>query len=185
MNIGAISKRYARALLTYATENGKEDLCYKQVKSFIRQFRDMYSLRKALESPALPKKEKLQLLDEAAGHQHTCRELMRFFELVLDERREKLFVFICFSYIDQYREAKQIMRGKLVTAVPVSDVLENRLRTLIEQDHTGSVEFETKVDPHLIGGFVLQIGSTRIDASVAGQLERVKKQFIEKNKRIV
>ena len=59
------------------------------------------------------------------------------------------------------------------------------MRTLIEQDRAGSVEFDTKVDPALIGGFVLQIGTTRIDASVAGQLKRVKKQFIEKNKRIV
>lgn len=185
MNIGAISKRYAKALLTYATEHGKEDLCYKQVKSFICQFRNMYDLRKALESPALSSKDKLQLLNEAAGHGDTCPELMRFFKLVLDEKREKLFLFISFSYIDLYRETKQIRRGKLITAVPVSDVFENRLRTLIEQDRAGSVEFDTKVDPALIGGFVLQIGTTRIDASVAGQLKRVKKQFIEKNKRIV
>ena len=99
MNIGAISKRYAKALLTYATEHGKEDLCYKQVKSFIRQFRNMYDLRKALESPALSSKDKLQLLNEAAGHGDTCPELMRFFKLVLDEKREKLFLFISFSFL--------------------------------------------------------------------------------------
>lgn len=185
MNIGAISKRYAKALVAYASENGKEDLIYKEVKSLIRQFRNVKSLRMALESPALPKKEKLQLLNEAAGNMQTCAELMRFFELVLDEKREKLFIFICFSYIDQYRELKHIKRGKLITAIPVSRETENRLRKLIEQNSAGKVEFETKVDPSLIGGFVLQIASTRIDASVAGQLERVKKQFIEKNKRIV
>lgn len=185
MNIGAISKRYAKALVAYVTENGKEDLVYKEVKSLIRQFRNVKSLRIALESPALSKEEKLKLLNEAAGDMQTCPELMRFFELVLDEKREKLFIFICFSYIDQYRELKHIQRGKLITAIPVSRETENRLRKLIEKKSAGKVEFETKVDPSLIGGFILQIASTRIDASVAGQLERVKKQFIEKNKRIV
>ena len=172
MNIGAISKRYAKALLAYASENGKEDLVYTQVKSFVGQFRKIEDLKKALESPALAKEKKLRLLNEAAANMQTCPELMRFFEL-------------CFSYIDQYRELKHIKCGKLITAVPVSSDTENRLRKLIEQSSDGTVEFQTKVDPSLIGGFVLQIASTRIDASVAGQLERVKKQFIEKNKRIV
>lgn len=185
MNIGAISKRYAKALLAFATENGKEDTVYKEVKSFVRQFREMEDLRKAIESPAVPKLEKLKLLDEAAGHLQTSPELMRFFKLVLDEKREKFFIFICFSYIDQYRELKHIKRGKLITAVPISETLESHMRQLIEQANTGTVEFETKVNPALIGGFVLQIATKRIDASVAGQLERVKKQFIEKNKRIV
>ena len=185
MNIGAISKRYAKALLAYASENGKEDLVYRQVKSFVGQYRKIEDLRKALESPALAKETKLRLLNEAAANMQTCPELMRFFELVLNEKREKLFIFICFSYIDPYHELKHIKRGKLITAVPVSSDTENRLRKLIEQSSDGKVEFQTKVDPSLIGGFVLQIASTRIDASVAGQLERVKKQFIEKNKRIV
>lgn len=185
MNIGAISKRYAKALLAFATEKEKEDIVYKEVKSFIRQFREIEDLRKTIESPAVPKVEKLKLLDEAAGYSQTSQELMRFFKLVLDERREKFFIFICFSYIDQYREFKHIKRGKLITAVPISEKIENHMRQLIEQANTGTIEFETKVNPTLIGGFVLQIATKRIDASVAGQLERVKKQFIEKNKRIV
>ena len=48
-----------------------------------------------------------------------------------------------------------------------------------------TVEFNTKVDPDIIGGGILEIGYWRIDASIAGQLKRVKKQFIEKNRRIV
>ena len=103
MNIGAISKRYAKALLAFATENGKEDTVYKEVKSFVRQFREMEDLRKAIESPAVPKLEKLKLLDEAAGHLQTSPELMRFFKLVLDEKREKLFIFI-----QPYRDERMI-----------------------------------------------------------------------------
>lgn len=187
MNIGAISKRYAKALLAYATENKSEDIVYKEVKSFVRQYRKLDGLRHAIESPTLSKKEKLNLLNEAAGNMETCNELMRFFDLVLDRKREKFFIFISFSFIDLYREAKHIRRGKLITAVPIAPEVEKRLRTLRDgnNNQTEHLEFETKVDPSLIGGFILQIGSTRIDASIAGQLKRVKKQFIEKNRRIV
>ncbi len=188
MNIGAISKRYAKALLAYASENKVEDIVYKQVKSFVRQYRKLDGLRHTIESPTLSKEQKLNLLNEAAGQMDTCNELMRFFNLVLDRKREKLFIFISFSFIDLYREVKHIRLGKLITAVPVAPEVEKRLRTLREYSNNANIEhleFETNVDPSLIGGFILQVGSNRIDASIAGQLKRVKKQFIEKNRRIV
>ena len=93
-----------------------------------------------------------------------------------------------FSFIDLYREVKHIRLGKLITAVPVAPEVEKRLRTLREYSNNANIEhleFETNVDPSLIGGFIFQVGSNRIDASIAGQLKRVKKQFIEKNRRIV
>ena len=49
----------------------------------------------------------------------------------------------------------------------------------------GTVEFKTKIDPKLEGGFIFEIGTYRLDASVANQIKRVKQQFIAKNRRIV
>ena len=82
---------------------------------------------------------------------------------------------------------EEIIKGQLKELVrgSVEETL-NELKALILKRYRGrTVEFNTKVDPDIIGGGILEIGYWRIDASIAGQLKRVKKQFIEKNRRIV
>lgn len=185
MNSGAISRRYAKALLAYAKDTNHEDLVYKQVKGFIRHYLKVPELRLALENPTVDKSQKLALLEEASRRGVTCEELTRFLKLVLDKGREKLLLFIFYSYMDLYRTEKNIHRGKLITAVPLPRETKEALRTLMTRKLTGTIEFDTKVDPELLGGYILLMEFHRVDASVASQLRGVKKQFIDKNRRIV
>ena len=95
-------------------------------------------------------------------------------------------VFILHSYLYLYRKKKRIRQGILITAVPLPEETQERLKRIILHFYRGrTVEFETKVDPSIIGGGILGMGYWRVDASVAGQLKKVKQQFIEKNRRIV
>lgn len=185
MNSGAISRRYAKALLAYAKDTNHEDLVYKQVKGFIRHYLRVPELRLAIENPTIDKKQKLSLLEEASKRGMACKELTRFLQLVLDKGREKLLLFIFYSYLDLYRTEKNIHRGKLITAVPLPQETKDTLRTLITRKLTGTIEFDTKVDSELLGGYILLMEFHRVDASVASQLRGVKKQFIDKNRRIV
>lgn len=63
--------------------------------------------------------------------------------------------------------------------------LESRLRELIGKETGCELLLETKVDPSLIGGFVFEVEDTVLDASVSRQLDFIRHQFIEKNRRIV
>ena len=60
-----------------------------------------------------------------------------------------------------------------------------RLKELIEAQTRGKLELEASVKPDLIGGFVFEMNCERLDASVATQLRSIKRQFAEKNRRIV
>ena len=130
-------------------------------------------------------KTKLKLICEAAGGGQVSEELKRFVELVLEERREKFLQFMIMSYIDLYRKQKNISVGKITTVCPVAEEVVNRIRALVVEKTHGTVEFKTKIDPKLEGGFIFEIGTYRLDASVANQIKRVKQQFIAKNRRIV
>lgn len=88
------------------------------------------------------------------------------------------------SYIDLYREDKNILVGKLTTAV-ISRRLEKHLVELVGSRTQGKVEMETHIDPELIGGYIIELEGYRLDASVANQLKRIKQQFIARNRRIV
>lgn len=184
MYIGVISMRYAKALLAYAQENGTEDKVYKEAGILANHFSKVPGLKQALDSPVLPAKTKLQLICEAAGGVVSC-ELKRFVELVLEERREKFLQFMVMSYIDLYRHQKNISVGRITTVCPVAEEVVGRIRALVEKRTHGTVELHTRLDPKLEGGFVFEIESYRLDASVANQIKRVKQQFIERNRRIV
>lgn len=186
MNIGVIAKRYAKALLAYAVEKGQERVVYDEATTFIGAYRRMPDLREALDNPLLPDRTKADLICEA-GSKRCSDVLRRFATLVVARRRAPLMLFIAHSYTLLYRELKHISIGRLTTAVPVSQAVRRRLVDMVKA-HTqdaSEVILETRVNERIIGGFVFMIGDRQIDASIASQFERIKKQFIEKNKRIV
>ena len=184
MNTGVVSRRYAKALLAYAKTVNKEDKVYQEMKRLATYFDRVADLRHAVENPVLDVQTKLKLLHEAAGGANVSDELMRFFSLVLEEKREKFLQFMTWSYIDLYREDKNILIGKLTTAVPSPKLVAYLQKTLSEANNA-TVELETKVDANLIGGYIVEVAGYRMDASVANQLKRVKQQFIAKNRRII
>lgn len=184
MNTGVVSMRYAKALLAYAKAQKKEDEVYEEVKLLATQYIDVPGLRRAIENPVLSAEKKQDLLCKAAGGSAVSEELKRFFNLVLEERREKFLQFMIWSYIDLYREEKHILIGKLTTAVPSPKLIQH-MEQLASEKTKGNVELEAKVDPSLIGGYIIELAGYRMDASIANQLKRVKSQFIARNRRIV
>ena len=157
MNTGAISKRYAKALLQLTGETGKGEQVYAQALEM-------------LEHPdrvPQPLEEDLQKL------------------VVLLQRNGRLpyVKFILRSFVDQYRAQHGLVYATLTTAVPAPE-LEQKLREALG-DTAGSMYFTTKVDPDLIGGFVLEVDEKVLDASAKNQIERIRHQLDELNKRIV
>ena len=176
--------RYAKALLAYAKARGKADQVCLEMKRLSDSFISMPELQRALVNPVLSADQKLSLLQEAAGGKGVSEELVRFFRLVLDGRRESYLPFMAVSYSHLYFEDKGVITGKLVTAVP-SEGLVEKVKRLGQTDAGTTLVLDTQVDPKLIGGFILQIGDRRLDASVATQLKSFEQQFIAKNRRIV
>ena len=141
-------------------------------------------LRHAVENPVLDIETKLQLLQEAAGGKDVSEELKRFFRLVLEAKREKFLQFMTWSYIDLYREEKHILIGKLTTAVPSERLVQHLVELIGARTHE-NVELDARIDPNIIGGYIIELSGFRLDARVANQLKRVKQQFIARNRRIV
>lgn len=184
MNTGVISKRYAKALYEFAEETNAEKQVYQEMSTLATSFLQVPELRKALDNPLLPVDAKIDLLCNAAGGK-VSQEVKRFISLVLREHRENFIQFMACSYIDLYRKNNNILIGRLITATPVGKRIEDRMRMIVAKGTHGTVEFETVVDPSIEGGFILDIDFNRLDASIATQLNRVRRQFMEKNRRIV
>jgi len=186
MDIGVIAKRYAKALLRFAQEEKAEDTVYKEVLQFIDSWKKVPELAKVLGNPLLANEQKEKVICQAASTE-VSSVFQKFATLVVAHRRESFMLFIAHSFVTQYREFKHISIGKLITAVPASEKVAERLEKMIEKRSENSVDviLETTVDPNILGGFIFQLDDMRLDASVSTQFEQIKKQFIEKNQRII
>ena len=85
--------------------------------------------------------------------------------------------FIANSYITLYRQQKNIIRGRLITAAQVTAQTEQKMRSMVESKTNGTVEFETEVNPDIIGGFILEYDTYRMDASVKAKLNTILTQL--------
>ena len=172
MDIGVISMRYARALLKSATDQKLEDAVYQEMMTVAKSYLDVPALRHTIDNPMLSKDKKEALLIVAAGEK-PCTLTKSFIALVLKEDRENVMQFMANSYITLYRKQKNVIRGKLTTAARVSAQTEQKMRQMVESKTNGTVEFETEVNPDIIGGFILEYDTYRMDASVKSKLNNI------------
>ncbi|WP_077195678.1 F0F1 ATP synthase subunit delta [Prevotella ihumii] len=176
MDIGVISVRYGRALLKGATAQQVENEIYEEVQTLLASYMQVPELRFTIDNPMLQRNKKQEILEVACGG--NVSELMKnFIALVLNEGREGILLFIANSYISLYRKQKNIIQGKLTTAVPVTPQIEEKMKAMVQANAKGTVEFNAKVDPDIIGGFILEYDTYRMDASVKTKLNNVLTQL--------
>lgn len=206
MNTGIIATRYATALLKLVEETGSGELVAAQVQVIEKALDEVPDFRRAVDDPAVAAVQKISLF-EASLKDSMAQELHKFLELLIRNGRIGDVRLVLTTFVTEYYRSRHIKRTRLVVAdpalldpeptpsdpVPVEGslrqaqrpALESRLRELIGKETGCELLLETKVDPSLIGGFVFEVEDMILDASVSRQLDVIRHQFIEKNRRIV
>jgi F-type H+-transporting ATPase subunit delta len=168
-------RMYARALFEAAQDRGSLAEVGGQVSDFVAAVREVPELRALLVNPELDTRLKADALADLLGG---ADELVRNFLLVLAEKGR-------IGQLEEIgREFERLVAAEegrleveLTTAVELSDEEADRLVRQIEQASGRTVVATRSVDPSLIGGLILQIGSQRVDASVRGRLDRLRHQL--------
>lgn len=176
MNAGIIATRYAQALLEYTDREGVSGEVYREMESLAHSFAAEPRLRAFLMNPMLADKEKEALLKSAVGQQVTP-QTQRFLKLVAHNNRVELLQSIAVDYLDAYRRSRNILMAYIETAVPIPEETRQRIRKLLGEQTKAEIWLDLHVNPEIIGGFIFRLDFREVDASVAGQLKGIKKQF--------
>ena len=185
MNDSIIRTRYADALVKYVQETGNGKSVCQQAEKLSRVLGDVPDLsRMVAAKDVVPDAKKRELLHTALG-EPMAPELDRFLDLLLANGRIGALRMVLLDFADRYRRSLGLRKARLKVAVPPPEELLARLKALVKERTGDEALIEVVVDPDLIGGFVFDIDDALIDKSVARKLELIKRQFIEKNRRIV
>lgn len=178
MDESKISVRYAKALLSLA----KEKLLLEAVKSdmeiIFMLFETSPGFAQLLESPVVGTNEKRKLFENVFANSINALTYS-FLELLITNNREAYLKPITRNFLESYRKASGYKIAKMVSAIEIDPATIEKFRALIRKHFSTEVDLTCKVDPSLIGGFVLQVEDQQIDASVAAKLKRLKRELLE------
>ncbi|MBQ6286270.1 MAG: ATP synthase F1 subunit delta [Bacteroidales bacterium] len=191
MSTGIIASRYATALLKLVDETGGDEAVVRQVHVLQEALDKVPELRRVVDDAnVVSSDQKLSLFQTVVSEEEMAPELRKFLELLIRNGRISDCRLIFNSFLSLYYKSRGIVRGRLVFP-SASDMasagagLEAKVSALIEARTGKKLLLTTLVDESLIGGFVLEVEDQLLDASVSHQLEMIKRQFIERNRRIV
>lgn len=181
MNQGLIPRRYAKAILEFAAERHEDRRIYDIFKRLVASFNAQPELNATMANPFVSDADKQALLRTAAGVTDDDAVFDDMVKLLVANHRIDCVRDIALAYLRLYRKAHEIYKVEVVSAAPLSPDEDKRLRAIIESHLNGAgMEYETRVSPDLIGGFVVDIDSERLDASVRNQLEQLRLTLIGK-----
>lgn len=184
MNESLLARRYAKALVAYATEVGEAESLYPIMGRLSRVLRPTPDVRGVIGNPTLSEQTRVAFVVALAGVEPPV-SLGRFVDLVFAHRRESLLGPMARAYVELYRKSNNITHAHLTTATEIDEATRERVEVLVAQEFGGVVEMEVEVNRDLLGGFLLRVNGKVMDGSVKGQLERIRHQFVTKNRSIV
>ncbi len=181
MNEGLIPRRYAKALFKFALEKEQASRVYELMKSLSAAFVVEDGLQQVIANPFVSDSDKIKLLDTAAGATVSDSCYHDFLKLLIENKRVDQIRGIAMAFEDYYRRENNIYRVNVVSAAPMEVDEETRLKSLIERHLGGAtMEYTTAIDTDLIGGFVVNIDSERLDASIKNELKQLRLKLLSK-----
>lgn len=171
-----VASRYAKSLIDLAEEKGTLEEVRQDMQLFSKIANDTRDFRLLLKNPIVKSDKKLAILKAIFGGK-VSDLTSKFFQIITQKNRESILESVASEFEAQYNLRKGIQIASVATAVPLTDDLRNEFSRMVAAKTGKTIQLEEKVDPSLIGGFVLTIGDTQIDDSIKSSLQRLRNKF--------
>ena len=178
MAVASVAFRYAKSLLDLAEERGITEEVHRDMLFFKNTVDQSRPLALMLKNPIVRSSKKDAVLKLIFGGKINPMS-SAFIDIVARKNRESLIEDIAAEYIRLYDEMRGIEHATVITTTPLTDELRIKFKAMVAKT-TGRelVELTEKINPQLIGGYILQLGDRQVDASVKSQLSELKLAFL-------
>ena len=163
------STHYGRALFEITEELNCSERVLGDVLLMKQVLSDSPEYLKLLDTPAVPKEERVELISESFGTLDT--NLTNLLKILSERHNAYLFPRVADEYALLYDESRGIERVEAVTAVPMTETQKERLIKKLESISHKTVKLKTTVDPHILGGMKVRYAGKQLDGSVKTRLD--------------
>ena len=170
-----IAQVYSRSLFEVAKEQDKLDAIRDQLGQFTDALNDNRDLQVFLFSPyfsTVEKKEGLHKVldgaDPAFGN---------FLDLLVEKHRMPALFRIRRQFEERWQEENRLLPVQVTSAIELDDETVEQISSRIAEQTDRRIELSTEVNPEILGGIVLRVGNSILDASIRNRLEQVRRQL--------
>ncbi|MBK1989824.1 F0F1 ATP synthase subunit delta [Sphaerospermopsis aphanizomenoides BCCUSP55] len=168
-----IAQPYSQALLSLAQSKNLTEDFGADARTFLSLLAANNELQGFLDNPFIQPENKKNLLKQVLG-EGVSPYLRNFLLLLVDRRRISFLEPILEQYLALLRQLNQTVLAEVTSAIPLTEAQQQAVKEkVLAITKAREVELEAKIDPDLIGGVIIKVGSQVIDASLRGQLRRL------------
>ena len=173
-----VAARYAKSIIDLAQEQKALEAVNNDMAVFLRTLKANAQLTAVLSNPIISHQKKLGILTSLFEGK-VNKVTLEFFKLMINKGRGNVLYATAHEFVNQYDILKHITQATVVSATPLSEANQAKLLAEVKAAVGGEVALEAKVNPSLIGGFVLTVGDRQVDTSIANNLKKLKKNFAQ------
>jgi F-type H+-transporting ATPase subunit delta len=164
------SLQYANALADVALEQKAEAPASKALNDFLAAYSSSSELRNFLASPAVGRSDKHAVVEKIGARIGSSKIVLNFLRVVIDHQRTQLLPEIAETYREVIRQRRGIVEAEIASAVELSEAQKREFFQMLEGMTGQKVEPRYLLEPALLAGVVVRIGSTIYDGSLRSRL---------------
>jgi F-type H+-transporting ATPase subunit delta len=169
-----IAAVYARSLFEVARDQDKLDAVREQLGEFADALSETRDLQVFFFSPYFSTKEKEDGLERVVTDADPV--IINFLELLIEKHRMPAVFRIRANYDALGEEENKLLPVHITSAVELDDAIVKQLGERISEQTDRKVDMSADVDPDILGGIVVRVGNSILDASVRNRLEQLRRQ---------
>ena len=173
-----VASRYAKSLLELAVEKGILEEIHKDMRLFMSIAEENHAFPLMLKNPIINQDKKRTILHKIF-EKKVQPATLTFFDIILRKGRERFLAAIAASFVNMYNQHEGIQKAVVTTPFPLNNALRKEFETKVAKITGKKVLLAEKVDPSLIGGYILKIGDQQLDDSVNTKLKALSYEFKE------
>ncbi|HJX15084.1 MAG TPA: ATP synthase F1 subunit delta [Candidatus Deferrimicrobiaceae bacterium] len=174
---GSLARRYARALLAIGQEEGQTRRILTEVEQFSKLVAETPLLREMVEAAQINRRDKKAALEATITPTGFSSSTRNFLFLLVDKRRMNLLSAMVSELRRLIEQSEGIERVEVSVPMPLSGTQRDLLESVLEGQTGKKVVLEEKVDPDVLGGMVVKVGSTVYDGSARTQIQQIRENL--------
>ena len=176
MNKAQTAKKFSKALVN-TVETSAVPKVIDELTQFLRLLDSDKNIRIFFVSQIFSNDEKLKALKDILSHVNASAETVKFLNLAVTEGVLSALKEITKASVALYEEKIRKVTAQVTAPVALDDSHMNRLKSALASITDRDVDIESDIDPSIIGGFIVKVGSTVYDSSIKGQLQLLKTEL--------
>ena len=176
---GTSSKRYALALFELSDESKKLEVVEEQITALLKLVSDSKDFSNLIKDPTSNQDDLIKVITKISDNFKLDNLIKNFLIFLVNKRRFFYVEQIMKSFVEICSEKRGELKAELKSAKELSSDEINKITDELTKNFSSKIKLNYKYDKSLIGGLIVQVGSTMVDTSIKNKLQQIENRMIE------